>query len=78
MKDIVWSHVVTECQTRRCRTRVSDLSRRRKIYKMNMSGWWLLLCAVITASAQVSQEIEAGQADRRSASAAAQTGNGKR
>merc|ERR1719192_1318520 len=41
-----------------------------------MSGWWLLLCAVITASAQVSQEIEAGQADRRSASAAAQTGNG--
>ena len=43
-----------------------------------MRGWWVMLGVLSPALAQVSQDGEVGQADRRSASAQPQNGNGKR
>lgn len=44
---------------------------------MNIIGWWAVLGALISAAqAQEALDIETGQADRRSASASAQSGNG--
>ena len=46
---------------------------------MNIRACWVVVGALLApALAQVIPDSEAGQADRRSASASAQNGNGKR
>ena len=56
-----------------------EVAVRRKENKMNVNIWWALTTLLIAATrAQVISDLDVEQADRRSASASAQNGNGKR